>query len=110
MNLILILAALVAVVIVGALAVRAIGGNITLVSDWQKAWKWYSTYALALIAFLPEIFNALLAGDYLGGAPVSEDFSFWLKAGAAVTFVLRTLKQVPKPEAPKFDPTDGAGA
>ena len=110
MNPILFFAALVAAFIVAALLVRAIGGNLTVVDDWKKALKWYSTYALALVAFLPEIFNALLAGDYLGGAPVSEDFSFWLKAGAALTFVLRSLKQAPKPELPKFDPTDEAGA
>ena len=109
-DLILVLAALVAIFILGAVAVRALGGNITVVDDWKKAWKWYSTYALALVAFLPEIFNALLAGDYLGGAPVSDDFSFWLKAAAAGTFVLRTLKQVPKPEAPTFDDTDRGAA
>lgn len=102
MNLILILAALVAVVILGALAVRALGGNITLVDDWAKAWKWYSTYALGLVAFAPEIFNALLAGDYLGGSPVSDEFSVWVKAGAALTFILRSLKQAPKPEKPTF--------
>lgn len=102
MNLILIIAALVAVILLGALLVRAAGGNFTVVDDWKKAWKWYSTYALALVAFLPEIFNALLAGDYLGGAPVSEDFSFWLKAGAALTFILRSVKQVKAPDKPTF--------
>lgn len=110
MNPILILALLVGVVVLGALLVRAIGGNFTLIEDWQKAWKFYSTYALALIAFLPEIFNGILSGGYLEGAPVGEDFSFWLKIGAAATFALRMVKQVPKPALPEFNDTDSAGA
>lgn len=105
MNIFLILAALVAVVIIGALAVRALGGNFTLIADWQKAFTFYSTYALALVAFLPEVFNGLLSGGYLEGVPVGESFSFWLKAGAAFTFALRMIKQVPKPSAPDFGNT-----
>lgn len=110
MNLYLILALAIGAVVLGALLVRAIGGNFTLIEDWQKAWKFYSTYALALIAFLPEIFNGILSGGYLDGAPVGEDFSFWLKIGAAATFALRMVKQVPKPAAPDFGNSDQAGA
>lgn len=109
MNLLLILAIFVVIAILGALAVRAIGGNFTLVEDWCKAWKFYSTYALALIAFLPDIFNALIAGDFLSGTPVGDKFSIWLKIGAAATFVLRMVRQV-KPPASPFDESDQAGA
>ncbi len=103
MNLTLILALLVILVLVAALAVRAIGGNITLVEDWTKAWKWYSTYALLFVGALPDVFNALLAGDYLSGTPVSEEFTWWVRAAAGATFVLRSLRQVKPPPAPTFD-------
>ena len=104
-----IIAVIVLAVIAFALLIRAIGGNFTLIQDWRKAWKFYSTYMLALVAFLPEIFNAIVSGGYLEGDPVSEKFSFWLKIGAGTTFALRMIKQVPKPKSP-FDPSDSAGA
>lgn len=109
MNLYLLLALVVAAAIAGALMVRAIGGNFTLIEDWKKAFTFYSTYALGLVAFLPDIFNGLLSGGYLEGTPVGDQFSLWVKIGAALTFFLRMIKQVPKPQLPKFDPTDQAG-
>ncbi|GGD45750.1 hypothetical protein [Pseudoxanthomonas indica] len=110
MNLLLLVALIVAFVVAAALGVRAIGGNITLVEDWKKAWRWYSTYGLILLAAMPDIFNALLAGDYLAGTPVSEEFSWWIRIGAGATFLLRSLNQLKRPDLPKFDSTDGAGA
>ena len=104
-----ILAAIVAAVLIAAVAIRAIGGNFTLVEDWKKAWKFYSTYALMLIAFLPDVFNALVAGGYFEADTVGDKFNWWVKIAAAGTFALRMIKQVPKPKSP-FDPSDSAGA
>jgi len=108
MNLLLIVALLIALALVASLAVRAIGGNIGLIDDWKQAWKFYSTYALLLLGAMPEIFNAVLAGGYLDGSPVSEEFSWWVKIGAAITFAFRLTKQVKRPPLPDF--SDQAGA
>ncbi len=110
MNLLIIIALLVAIAVGLVVAVRAIGGNIALVEDWKKAWRWYSTYALILVAALPDIFNALLAGDYLAGSPVSDEFTWWIRIGAGATFLLRSISQVKRPDLPSFDESDEAGA
>lgn len=102
------LAGLTSLVLIALLAVRVLGGNFMLVDDWRKAWKFYSTYALAMLALLPDIFNALVAGDYLSGTPVGDQFSAYLKLAAAGTFVLRMIKQVPKPKY-SLDDSDKAG-
>ena len=109
MNIFILLLILIALVLVCAVAVRAIGGNFMLVDDWCKAYKFYSTYALGLVAFLPDIFNGLLAGDYLAGTPVSDQFSMWLKIGAGLTFVLRMIKQVKPPASPFPSPNTDNG-
>ena len=55
MNLLLFLLLFVAVVIVSALAVRAIGGDLRLIADWKKAWTFYSTWAFVVLGALPDI-------------------------------------------------------
>lgn len=79
-----------------AIAIRAAGGNIGLVDHWTKAFKHYSTYALTLVAFLPEIFNEIVTGGFLDGSPVSEEFSWINKATVLFAFLVMKIKQAPK--------------
>lgn len=97
-------ALLIGIAIAMALAVRAIGGNITLIDDWKKAWRWYSTYALLFISLLPDLFNGLAAGGYLDGTPIEREFSWALKLVTGGAFLLRIIKQLPKPKLPDWTP------
>ena len=101
--LILALAAIVLAVILSSLAIRAMGGNIGLVDHWYKFFSHYSTWALGLVAFLPEIFNEIVTGGYLEGTEVSESFSLLNKGMVLFTFIVLKIKQAPKPTKPIFD-------
>lgn len=104
MNLITILWGLVALVVVAAVAVRAIGGNIRLVSDWKLSYQYYSTYGYLLLAFLPEFWNELLAmGLFEGGDGFSQWESIAIKAVTVWTALTQKLKQVEPPPRPDFD-------
>lgn len=105
MNILLtILATLVAIVLLAALAVRYIGGNFTLIEDWKKAWKFYSTWMLALIALLPDLWNSIVISGITDTGDVPSAFSYTLKGGVLVALVLRQVKQVKKsPNLPDFD-------
>ena len=100
--LLLIVAAIVLFAIIVAIGIRAAGGNIALVDHWTAFLKHYSTYALGLVAFLPEIFNELVTGGYLDGTEVSETFSWANKAMVLFTFIVLKIKQAPKPNKPLF--------
>lgn len=97
------LAVIVFGVIISAMAIRAMGGNIALVDHWYKFFSHYSTWALGLVAFLPEIFNEIVTGGYLTGTEVSEEFSWINKAMVLFTFIVLKVKQAPKPSKPVFD-------
>ena len=86
--LIVALAAIVLFAIIVAIGIRAAGGNIALVDHWTAFLKHYSTYALGLVAFLPEIFNEIVTGGYLDGTEVSETFSWANKAMVLFTFIV----------------------
>ena len=100
--LIVALAAIVLFAIIVAIGIRAAGGNIALVDHWTAFLKHYSTYALGLVAFLPEIFNEIVSGGYLDGTEVSETFSWANKAMVLFTFIVLKIKQAPKPSKPLF--------
>lgn len=110
MNLGLIIGAIILLWILCAVLIRAQGGNIMLVEHWKQFYKHYSTYALGLVAFLPEIFNEIVTGGYLHGTPVDEQFSWITKAMTLFAFVVLKIKQAPKPADLHYDDTDKAGA
>lgn len=107
MNLLLAIATiLIALCIVAAVAVRAIGGNITLVDDWKSAWRYYSTWGWLVVAMLPEVWNALITGGYLNADDVPDQFSFYTKIGLAAVFALKMIQQVKRPKLPDFGAVD----
>jgi hypothetical protein len=107
MNLLILLALFIAAVLLAAVAVRAIGGNLTMVDDWKKAWKFYSVWAMALVAALPDIYNAMISSGLLGGDDAPSALTWGIRIGAIGALLLRLVNQQ-KPPLP--DDTDKAGA
>lgn len=101
LNLILIvLAALIAVVIALAIAIKALGGNLQLVDDWKKAWRYYSTWGLLLIAELPAIWTAAASEGLVSPADVPEGYAWATRIMAWATFIALKVKQVERPKNP----------
>lgn len=106
MNLLALLAIIIGLGIAAAFAVRAIGGNVTVVDDWRTAWRYYSTWGWAFVALLPDLWNGLLAGGYLDAGDVPQEFSWSIKLALIGTFLLKQVKQVKRPELPDFGRKD----
>lgn len=104
MSLVTILWGLVALALICAVAVRALGGNLRLVSHWKLSWKYYSTFGAGLIAFLPDFWNALVASGVFDG--IEGDFNLWqnvaIKALVAWNLFVQNIKQVDMPAKPDF--------
>jgi hypothetical protein len=96
----LIIAAVIAVVIVGAVLVRAIGGNITILDHWKQAWKFYSTWFLLLLAESPNIWNAAIAAGVFEVEAVPGEFAWMTRIASLGTFIVLYIKQLPKRPAP----------
>ena len=76
-----------------------------LVSDWRQVWKYYSTWALALLALAPDLYAALVASGLLSGDDVPA-VAAWLVRGVAIAgIVLRFVNQA-KPDglSPQVEP------
>lgn len=102
MNLILLLGAIILVVIVGALAVRTLGGNIALVDHWQLAFKYYSSWFWAFVALIPTMVNQA-AAEGLFEFEGMGSWEAWLIRGTALAgFLSRLVAQTPKPAKPIF--------
>lgn len=67
-----------------------------LIDDWRQVWRYYSTWALALLALAPEIYSALVALNLLGG-DVMPSAAAWLVRGLAVAGVLARFVNQSKP-------------
>ena len=93
----------IAIILAGAIAVRAIGGNCFLIADWHKAWKFYSTWALAFIALLPDLWNSMMYAGFGYGDDIPAAFNWTLKIGVMFAFLLRNVQQTKKPDLPDFD-------
>lgn len=91
--------------ILGAMAVRALGGNIALIEDWKKAFSYYSQWVWGLMLVLPTAINqaaaeGLFALDGLGSTEA------WIIRGTALLGLFsRLIAQRPKPAKPVFDET-----
>lgn len=112
MNLTLLatLAILIGLGIAMALAVRAIGGNFTLVEDWKKAWRYYSTWGMAFVALLPDLWNGLLTAGYLNTDEIPQGFSWSIKIALIGTLIIRQVKQIKPPKLPEWGQRDEPGS
>lgn len=77
-----------------------------IVSDWRQVWRYYSTWALAVLVLAPDIYAALVASGLLSGDDV-PDAAAWLVRGLAIAGIVARYINQAKPDGlpPKVDPS-----
>lgn len=75
-----------------------------IVTDWRKVWRYYSTWALALLALMPDLYAALVASGLLQGDMPAV--ASWLIRGLAIAGIAsRYINQArPKGLPPHVEP------
>ena len=68
-----------------------------IISNWREGWKFYSAWALALLALMPDIYAALLAAGLIGGSDMPETAAWLVRIVAIAGVVARFVNQA-KPE------------
>jgi hypothetical protein len=75
-----------------------------LVSDWKQSWKFYSVWALAVIAALPDLYNLLAAAGLFDQMP--EPAKWAVRGGAVLALVGRFVRQKkPQGDGPTSEET-----
>lgn len=64
---------------------------IKLVEDWKHAWRYYSVWAMAVLAALPDLYNLLAAGGVFEAMP--EPAKWAVRGGAALALFGRFVHQ-----------------
>lgn len=95
----LLAALLVAGVVVG-MTVRTFGGNVTLVSDWQKALRWYSNWVWGVVLLLPDAIQGAAAAGLLDSDGLTTAESWVIRGVAILGFLSRLVNQAEKPKNP----------
>lgn len=65
--------------------------KLRLVADWKKVWKYYSTWALAVLGAMPDLYNLLSYSDYLYYMP--ETLAWSIRGVALVGLLGRFIDQ-----------------
>lgn len=75
-----------------------------LVTDWRDVWKYYTIWALAVLALVPDIYAALVAAGLVTGDSM-PDVATWLVRGIAVVGIVARYINQAKPDGlpPKVD-------
>ena len=75
-----------------------------IVSDWRDVLRYYSTWALAVLALVPDIYTALLAAGLLTGDDM-PDAATWLVRGVAILGIVSRFINQARPDGlpPKVD-------
>lgn len=75
-----------------------------VVSDWRQVWRYYSTWALAVLALVPDIYAALVAAGLFAGDDMPEAATWIIRGVAVLGIVSRFINQA-KPDGlpPKVD-------
>lgn len=71
-----------------------------LIADWKQGWKFYSTWALALLAVLPDAYNAILAAGLLNAEDMPDVASWAIRIVAVLGIVSRFVSQTRPDAAP----------
>ena len=76
-----------------------------LISNWREGWKFYSAWALAVLALVPDIYNAILASGVLDSETIPSEAAWIIRGVAILGIVSRFINQA-KPEGlpPEIDP------
>lgn len=70
-----------------------------LTDDWRHVWRYYSTWAMAVLVALPDLYNALLAAGLLEAEAMPPVASWSIRVVAIAGIVARFVQQR-KPSAP----------
>lgn len=75
-----------------------------LVSDWRDVLRYYSAWALAVLALVPDIYAALVAAGLFTGDDI-PDVAAWIVRGVAVVGIVSRFINQAKPDGlpPKVD-------
>lgn len=68
-----------------------------VVSDWKRVFKFYSTWALAVLALVPDIYAAVVAAGLFNGDDMPE-MAAWLVRGVAIAGIVGRFINQAKPE------------
>lgn len=71
-----------------------------LIADWRQGYKFYSAWALALLAVMPDVYNALLAAGLLDAEVMPEAASWAVRLVAILGIVSRFISQTRPDAAP----------
>ena len=74
-----------------------------LIENWKDGWRFYSTWALAVLAALPDLYNLLATSGLFDTAPA--ELVWTVRVGALLALVARFVSQQ-KPEPIKAGGTD----
>lgn len=102
MTTLYVILALALLVCIAVLAVHASGGDIRLIDDWKRAWKYYSTWALVVLGALPDIYNAIVASGLLDSTDVPDQFTWTARLVALAGLIMRLIRQY-RPPLPADD-------
>lgn len=64
-----------------------------IVTDWRKVWRYYSTWVLALLALMPDLYAALVASRLLTGDDIPSVASWIIRCLAIAGIALRFVNQ-----------------
>ena len=70
-----------------------------LIEDWRQAWRFYSVWAFAVLAALPELYNLLQAAGLLDDGSIPPVAAWSVRAIAIAGIVSRFIRQK-RPETP----------
>lgn len=68
-----------------------------LVSDWRQVWRYWSTWAFALLALMPDLYQALVAAGLLGDGTM-PDTAAWMVRGLAIAGIVSRFINQAKPD------------
>lgn len=73
-----------------------------LIENWRQAWRYYSVWAFAALAALPDLYNALLAAGLMDADAMPPVATWSVRIVAIAGIVLRFVRQHrPKDAAPE---------
>ena len=62
-----------------------------IIADWRQGWKYYSVWLYAVIAALPDLYNALVASGAWDEVP--DQFAWTVRIAAILGIVVRFVNQ-----------------
>lgn len=65
--------------------------KLKLIDNWKEGWKFYSTWAIAALMALPDLYNMLAAAGVFNAMPESAQWA--VRGGAALALISRFVNQ-----------------